>query len=85
MSKVARTIEIEGELDAALERLATSTQRSPSDVVSEAIEYLLSAEEDVLIDLQRLAKFERTGEAIDADEMRHRLDEMMAGRRQPAK
>lgn len=85
MSKVARTIEIERELDAAVERIAKNSQRSPSDVVSDAIEYLLSAEEDVSIELERLAEFERTGEAIDEDEMRQRLDTMKAHRRQTTK
>lgn len=82
---MARTIEIERELDAAVERIAKNSQRSPSDVVSDAIEYLLSAEEDVSIELERLAEFERTGEAIDEDEMRQRLDTMKAHRRQTTK
>lgn len=73
MNKVVRTIKIAQELDAAVERLAKETRRTPSDVVSDAIEQLLANDEDVTIELERLAEYERTGEAIDLEDARDRL------------
>ena len=65
MNKVLRTIKIASKLDAAVERLAKEKRRTPSDIVSDAIEHLLAHDEDITIELERLAEYERTGEAID--------------------
>lgn len=73
MNKVVRTIKIASKLDAAVERLAKETRRTPSDVVSDAIKQLLAHDEDVTIELERLAEYERTGEALDLEEVRDRL------------
>lgn len=73
MNKVVRTIKIASKLDAAVERLAKEKRRTPSDIVSDAIKHLLAHDEDVTIELERLAEYERTGEAIDLEDARDRL------------
>lgn len=73
MNKIVRTIEIDRNLDAAVERLAKERRRTPSQIVSEAIENLLAYDEDVSIDLERLAEYERTGEAMELEHARNRL------------
>jgi predicted transcriptional regulator len=73
MNKVVRTIKIASKLDAAVERLAKETRRTPSDVVANAIEQFLVDEEDLSIELERWAEYERTGESIDLEDVRKRL------------
>lgn len=72
MNKVVRTIKIASKLDAAVERRAKETRRTPSDIVADAIEQLLADEEDLSIELERWAEYERTGEAIDLEDARKR-------------
>lgn len=84
MNKIVRTIEIDPELDAAVQRLATDTHRTPSEIVTDAIKKLLQDDDDLTIELARLAEFEKTGEDFDEEEVRHRLDEMMRRRGQAA-
>jgi predicted transcriptional regulator len=84
MNKIVRTIEIDPELDAAVQRLATDTHRTPSEIVSDAIEKLIEVDDDLTIELARLAEYERTGEDLDEVEVRRRLDELKRRRRQPA-
>lgn len=84
MNKIVRTIEIDPVLDAAVQRLATDTRRTPSEIVSDAIEKLIEADDELMIELARLAEYEKTGADFDEDEMRRRLDEMKLRRRPSA-
>jgi predicted transcriptional regulator len=81
MNTVVRTFEIPVELADAVERLAKETRRTPSEVVSEAVEQLVTDIDDVAIDLERWAEYERTGEAIDLEEMRGQLEAIKQRRR----
>jgi predicted transcriptional regulator len=83
MNKIVRTIEIDPVLDAAVQRLAADTHRTPSEIVADAIEKLLEDDDDLAIELARIAEFEKSGEDFDEEEMRRRLDEMMRRRDQP--
>lgn len=49
MNKVIRTVEISAELDAAVERLAHETARTPSEIVSAAVEQLLASSDDLAL------------------------------------
>jgi predicted transcriptional regulator len=73
MNKVIRTIEMPADLDAAVERLARDTARTPSEIVSAAVEHLLADNDDLDIELARWAEYERTGEALDEDDVAARL------------
>jgi predicted transcriptional regulator len=68
MNKVIRTFEVSAELDAAIKRLAKGTARTPSQIVSEAVEQLLADQDDLSVELERWAEYERTGESIDLDD-----------------
>ena len=81
MNKVVRTIKIASKLDAAVERLAKETRRTPSDVVADAIEQFLADEDDLSIEFERLAEYERTGEAIDLEDARKRLKAQLRAHR----
>ena len=69
MNKVMRTVEMSTELDAAVERMAKDMSRTPSEIVSEAVEKLLADNDDLVIEIARWAEFERTGEAMDEAEV----------------
>ena len=69
MNKVIRTVEMSTELDAAVERMAKDMSRTPSEIVSEAVEKLLADNDDLVIEIARWAEFERTGEAMDEAEV----------------
>lgn len=73
MNKVIRTIEMPADLDAAIERLAKDTARTPSEIVSAAVEHLLADNDDLDIEMARWAEYERTGEALEEDEVAARL------------
>jgi predicted transcriptional regulator len=81
MNKVVRKIQISAELDAAIEQMARDTHRTPSEVVTEAVEQMFSDLDDLAVDLERWAEYERTGESIDAEDMRRLLEEMKQHRR----
>jgi len=81
MNKVVRTFEIPVEIADAVERLSKDTQRTPSEIVADAVEQLIADADDLTIELERWAEYERTGEAIDLEEMRDRLDAMKQSRR----
>jgi predicted transcriptional regulator len=76
MSKVLRTIEIPAELDAALEQLAKESGRTREEMLTEAIERYVADPDDIAIDLDRLAEYERTGEALSLEEVRAHLDKL---------
>ena len=73
MKKIVREIEVPKRVDAAIDRLAKRTSRTPSQVVSEAIERLQANYEDLSVELARFAEYERTGEAIDLQDSRRLL------------
>jgi predicted transcriptional regulator len=76
MNKVVRTIEISTELDAALEQLAKESGRTREEMLTEALERFVADPDDIAIDLDRLAEFERTGEALSLEEVEERLDKL---------
>jgi predicted DNA-binding protein len=76
MSKVLRTFEIPAELDAVLEQLAKESGRTHEEMLTEAIERYVADPDDIAIDLDRLAEYERTGEALSLEEVRKRLDKL---------
>jgi predicted transcriptional regulator len=84
MGKVLRKIELSAKLDAAVQRVAKRTKRSPSEVVSDAVERMLSDADDIAIDLERWAEYERTGVSIDIEDARKRLKRKMNARRRRA-
>ena len=63
----------QADFDAAIKRLAKGNARSPSEVVSEAIEQMLAERDDLSVELARWAEYERTGEAIGLEVARKRL------------
>ena len=74
MNKVIRTIEMPADLDAAVERMAKDTARTPSEIVLAAVEQLLADNDDLEIELARWAEYERTGEALEEEEVLARLN-----------
>jgi predicted transcriptional regulator len=82
MNKVIRTIEMPADLDAAVERMARDTARTPSEIVSTAVEQLLAANDDLEIEMGRWAEYERTGLALDEDEVAARLNALKQRNRQ---
>ncbi len=76
MNKVLRTFEIPAELDAAIERLAKESGRTREEMLTEAIERYVADPDDIAIDLDRLAEYERTGEALSLEEVKARLDKL---------
>jgi predicted DNA-binding protein len=45
-------------------------------MLTEAIERYVADPDDIAIDLDRLAEYERTGEALSLEEVRKRLDKL---------
>jgi predicted transcriptional regulator len=82
MNKVIRTIEMPADLDAAVERMAKDTARTPSEIVSAAVEQLLADNDDLEIEMARWAEYERTGVALDEDEVATRLHVLKQRNRQ---
>jgi predicted transcriptional regulator len=82
MNKVIRTIEMPADLDAAVERMAKDTARTPSEIVSAAVEQLLADNDDLEIEMARWAEFERTGEALDEEEVLAKLKALKRHNRQ---
>lgn len=83
MNKVVRTIEFSAGLDAAVERLAQETKKSPSEIVNAAVEDLIAGTDDLAIELERWAEYERTGKALDENEFQAAVEAMKA-RNKPA-
>lgn len=73
MNKVVRSFEVSAEIDAAIKRLAKGNARTPSEVVSDAIEQLLAEQDDLSVELARWSEYERTGKAMDLEDARKRL------------
>ncbi len=82
MKKVIRTVEMSAELDAAVERMAKDTARTPSEIVSAAVEQLLADNDDLVIEIARWAEYERTGEAMEEEEVSDRLRSLKQRHRQ---
>lgn len=76
MNKVVRTIEISADIDAAVERLAKDTERTPAEVFAAAVEHFIADMDDISIDLERWAEYERTGVSLSLEEVRERLDKL---------
>lgn len=76
MNKVIRTIEISTEIDAAVERLAKDTARSPTELLSQAVEEFLAKNDDLTVELERWAEFERTGVALSEEEFLASVEKM---------
>lgn len=76
MSKVLRTIEIPAELDAALEQLAKDSGRTREEMLTEALERYVADPDDIALDLDRLAEYERTGVALSEEEFREAVEKM---------
>lgn len=70
------------ELDAAVERMAKDTARTPSEIVSAAVEQLLADNDDLVIEIARWAEYERTGEAMEEEEVSDRLRSLKQRHRQ---
>jgi predicted transcriptional regulator len=85
MNKVTRTIEISSDLDAAVERLAADSARTPSEIVAEAVEQLLADNDDLSVEMARWAEYERTGDALDEADVEARLEELKRGNSRPPK
>lgn len=81
MNKVVRTIEFSAALDAAVERLAQETNRSPAEIVTAAVEDMISGTEDLTIESERWAEYERTGEALDEADFHAAVQAMKARNR----
>ena len=82
MNKVIRTIEMPADLDAAVERMARDTARTPSEIVLTAVEQLLANNDDLEIEMARWAEYERTGEALDEEEVLAKLNALKQRDRQ---
>lgn len=82
MSKIIRTVEVSAEIDAAIERLAKDTAQTPSQIVADAVERLLADYDDLSVDLERLAEYDRTGEALDEEEVARRIEALKQRNRQ---
>ena len=76
MNKVVRTFEIPAELDAAIEQLAKESGRTREEMLTEALERFVADPDDIALDLDRLAEYERTGEALSLEEVEERLDKL---------
>jgi predicted transcriptional regulator len=75
MGTIRRTIELDEERDARLQALAAERGQDPSAIVGEPalelLESVLAVEgPDVAEDIQRLRRFERTGEVIPLEEVK---------------
>ena len=73
MNKVVRKFEVSRAVGAAIDRIAKDTARTPSQIVSDAIEQLQAEYDDLSVEIERWAEYERTGESIDLDEAKKRL------------
>lgn len=73
MNKIVRKFEVSKAVDAVIDRLAKDTARTPSQIVTDAIERLRAEYDDLSIEAERWAEYERTGEAIDLEDARDRL------------
>lgn len=73
MNKIVRKFEVSKSVDAAIDRIAKDPSRTPSQIVADAIERLQSEYDDLSIEAGRWAEYERTGEAIDMEDVRKRL------------
>ncbi|MFM9863185.1 MAG: hypothetical protein ACKVRO_06225 [Micropepsaceae bacterium] len=78
MNKVVRTIEFSAALDAAVARLAEETKKSPAEIVTAAVEDLIAGTDDLAVELERWAEYERTGEALDEAEFYSAVQAMKA-------
>jgi predicted transcriptional regulator len=76
MNKVIRIIEISTELDAAVERLAKDRSRTAKELLSQAVEEFLANNDDLTIELERWAEFERTGISLSEEEFLDSIAEM---------
>jgi predicted transcriptional regulator len=76
MNKVLRTFEIAAELDAAIEQLAKASGRTREELLAEALERFVADPDDIALDLDRLAEYERTGEALSEEEFRANVEAM---------
>ena len=81
MKKVVRMIEVSKATDTAINRMAKRLAQTPSQIVSDAIERLQADYGDLSIEFERLAEFERTGEAIDLEDARKRSKAQLKARR----
>jgi predicted transcriptional regulator len=73
MNKIVRKFEVSKTIDAAIDKMAKETARSPSQVVADAIEQLQTDYDDLSIEAARWAEYERTGKSIDLGVARKRL------------
>ena len=85
MTKVVRTIEFPARLDAAVERMAKDTRRTPSDIVSQAVERMIADSNDLAIDMERWAAYERTGVSISLEEAEVQIKKSIRSRRRRTK
>ena len=73
MNKIVRKFEVSKGIDAAIDKLAMETARTPSQIVVDAIEQLQADYDDLSIEAARWAEYERTGDSMDLDEARRKL------------
>jgi predicted transcriptional regulator len=69
MGIVKRTIELNAELDAALQKAAGDAKSSPSALIEAAVDRYLRDLEDLAEDVRRWSAYEETGRAIDAQDI----------------
>ncbi|MEQ1863115.1 MAG: hypothetical protein ABL996_00520 [Micropepsaceae bacterium] len=81
MNKIVRKFEVSKSVDAAIDRIVKDTSRTPSQIVADAIERLQSDYDDLSIEAERWAEYERTGEAIDLEDVRKRLNAQVRAHR----
>jgi predicted transcriptional regulator len=73
MEKVIRTIELSAGVAAAVDRLAAEMGRPSSDVLLQAVEDFLANCDDLTVELERLAEYERTGISLSLEEVRENI------------
>lgn len=81
MNKIVRKFEVSKAVDAAIDRIAKDTSRTPSQIVADAIERLQIEYDDLSIEAERWAEYERTGKAIDLEDVRKRLKAQVTAHR----
>lgn len=81
MNKIVRKFEVSKAVDAAIDRIAKDTSRTPSQIVDDAIERLQIEYDDLSIEAERWAEYERTGKAIDLEDVRKRLKAQVTAHR----
>ncbi len=76
MATVKRTIELDADMDAALEKVAAATGLSPAAFVQSALGQILADSHDLEEEKRRWAAFERDGRYVTAEAVDQWIDSL---------